>query len=244
METSQPSTAASIPVKSVETVAPAISYDAPGWKPKVEKQDEEQHERWLLSYADFITLLMVLFMMLYALQLARNNDLASLTEKLKNEKPVPVEVNQTANQAVKRTEVLSRLQPLTSDGQIFVTERLKGVEIDLKSSLLFSSGDAQVLPASHAVLAKIAVVLRDYPDKDVMVEGHTDRVAIATEKFASNWELSSARAAAVVRQLVEFGIQPSRMVALGRADNVPATIGDSPEELAKNRRVTIFVGVD
>ena len=238
-------TAAAVPsAKSKEVIAIDPAYSVPGWKPKSEKQEDEQHERWLLSYADFITLLMVLFMMLYALQLARNNDLASLAEKLKSEKVVPTKLIQSANQIVRRTELLTRLQSLTRDGQILITDRLRGVEIDLKSSLLFDSGDAQVLQAARTTLAKIASVLQNYPDKDVMVEGHTDHLAIATEKFASNWELSSARAAAVVRQLVEFGVQPSRLVALGRADNVPATIGDLPEDLAKNRRVTIFVGFD
>ena len=77
-----------------------------------------------------------------------------------------------------------------------------------------------------------------------MVEGHTDQQNIATERFASNWELSSARAAAVVRLLIAQGVQPIRLVALGRADTVPAALGDTPEAMAKNRRVTIFIQTD
>ena len=87
-------------------------------------------------------------------------------------------------------------------------------------------------------------MLRDYPDNDVMVEGRTDSVHTATGKFAPNWELSAGRAAAVVRRLVDLGVSPARLVALGRADNVPASLGDTPKDMAKNRRVTIFVGVE
>ena len=247
-----------------DTLPPAASPSAPtaenaestentelesvAWKPKADTQEDEQHERWLLSYADFITLLMVLFMMLYALQLVRNNDLASLTDKLQNEKPAtsPVRppVHPALQPSIQHTAILTRLQTLNRDGQIYVTERQRGVEIDLKSSLLFASGDAQVLPASRAALIKIAAVLRDYPDNDVMVEGHTDALNITTGKFASNWELSAARAAAVVRRLVDLGVSPARLVALGRANNVPAALGDTPEDMAKNRRVTIFVVVE
>ncbi|WP_415914083.1 flagellar motor protein MotB [Paraburkholderia sp. J12] len=74
-----------------------------------------------------------------------------------------------------------------------------------------------------------------------VVEGHTDSTPISNAKYASNWELSSARAGAVVRYLVERGVAPGRLAAIGRADNFPLVAGNDAASRAQNRRVTIFV---
>jgi chemotaxis protein MotB len=97
-----------------------------------------------------------------------------------------------------------------------------------------------LLPQALGVLGQVAAALREQ-SSDVLVEGHTDSVPISNAKFESNWELSSARAGSVVRFLVEQGVAPHRLAAVGRADNFPLVLGDDAASLAMNRRVTIIV---
>jgi chemotaxis protein MotB len=91
------------------------------------------------------------------------------------------------------------------------------------------------------VLSQVASVLKNYSSSNILVEGHSDSVPISNGKYESNWELSSARAGAVVRFLVDKGIEPHRLAAIGRADNIPLVIGDDEAARAANRRVTILV---
>jgi chemotaxis protein MotB len=115
------------------------------------------------------------------------------------------------------------------------------VEIAINAKILFNSGDARLLPESFGVLSQIAGVLRDRSKNNILVEGHTDSLPISTAKYESNWELSSARAGAVVRFFADKGIEAHRMAAIGRADNFPLIIGDDAAARAANRRVTILV---
>ncbi|MBB5456629.1 flagellar motor protein MotB [Paraburkholderia sp. Cpub6] len=94
---------------------------------------------------------------------------------------------------------------------------------------------------SFDVLNQIAQGLQKDATGNVLVEGHTDSVPISTAKYASNWELSSARAGAVVRYLVERGIEPHRLAAIGRADDFPLVAGNDAAARAANRRVAIAV---
>jgi chemotaxis protein MotB len=97
------------------------------------------------------------------------------------------------------------------------------------------------LPDSEGVLDQVAAALKDYSTHNILVEGHTDSTPISTAKYESNWELSSARAGAVVRFFVDKGIEPHRLAAIGRSDNMPLLIGDDAAARAANRRVTILV---
>ncbi len=94
-------------------------------------------------------------------------------------------------------------------------------------------------PRSHTAKALTFGPLTVVPTN--VVEGHTDSTPISNAKYASNWELSSARAGAVVRYLVERGVAPGRLAAIGRADNFPLVAGNDAASRAQNRRVTIFV---
>jgi chemotaxis protein MotB len=210
-----------------------------GWRPK-EQHDEEESgsERWLVSYADFITLLMVMFMTLYALQLVKNKDVAMSDMRRQDKVEAPADQKPQDDKA---QALMAGLKPLDEKGEVKLSRTAAGVEIELSAKLLFASGDARLLPTALPVLKSIAMALKDVPRNNILVEGHTDSQPISNGRFESNWELSSARAGVVVRYLVEHGIEPYRLASMGRADNVPAAIGNTPEAYAANRRVTILV---
>ncbi|WOD16411.1 OmpA family protein [Paraburkholderia kirstenboschensis] len=204
----------------------------------------EQSDRWLLSYADLITTLMVLFLALYVLQLAKNSELqikALQHHPVKEAVDVQPPVTATDAKEAAKKQLLSLLEPLQDNRQITISHTPQGVEIAINAKVLFNSGDARLLPESFAVLDRIATVLRERARNNVLVEGHTDSLPISTAKYESNWELSSARAGAVVRFFADKGIEAHRMAAIGRADNFPLVIGNDAAANAANRRVTILV---
>jgi len=208
---------------------------------------EAQSGRWLISYADLITTLMVLFLALYALQLAKNRELEVRMLERREVKAEAATGSTHGQVAVPgapeaaRRQLLSLLAPLQDNRQITISNASQGVEIAINAKILFNSGDARLLPESFDVLDQIAGVLRDRSKNNILVEGHTDNVPISTAKYESNWELSSARAGAVVRFFADKGIEPHRMAAIGRADNFPLIIGGDAAARAANRRVTILV---
>lgn len=233
----RPESSRPTPAPTAEKPPAAYSHPPSSWTPKDAGDGEEaESKRWLLPYADFITLLMVLFMTLYALQLVKEKDVA--IKQLESGTP------QVAEQDNQMDEVLATLRAFRDSGQIKLAQDARGVEIAVNSKLLFHSGDARLLPDAYPVLQQIAAVLNTYPNQHILVEGHTDSQPISNAKYESNWELSSARAGAVVRHLVDQGVPPFRLSAMGRADNVPAAIGNDPISMAANRRVSILLVFD
>jgi chemotaxis protein MotB len=208
---------------------------------------EAHSERWLISYADLITTLMVLFLALYVLELAKYKELEIKTFEQHVVKERADGVGASGVNAASgrpeaaRKELSSVLETLRGKGQITIVNASRGVEIGINAKILFNSGDARLLPESFDVLNQIALILRDHSTNNILVEGHTDSLPISTAKYESNWELSSARAGAVVRFFVDRGIEPHRLAAIGRADNFPLIIGDDAATRAANRRVTILV---
>ncbi|MEW9581483.1 OmpA family protein [Paraburkholderia sp. DGU8] len=198
----------------------------------------EQSGRWLISYADLITTLMVLFLALYVLQLSRNKELES---RLFEQQRTAAVAARAPERADGKQQLLSLLEPLREKRQITISSVPHGVEIAINAKILFNTGDAHLLPESSDVLAQVATILRLHSTHNILVEGHTDSVPISTAKFESNWELSSARAGAVVRFFADKGIAAHRLAAIGRADNFPLIIGDDAAARAANRRVTILV---
>jgi chemotaxis protein MotB len=221
-----------------------LTADKTGYQHDDDADAEAQSGRWLISYADLVTTLMVVFLALYALELAKNRELEikalehreMKTEAATGNAHAPVAVPDAA-----RRQLLSLLAPLQDNRLITISNAAQGVEIAINAKILFTSGDARLLPESFGVLDQIAGVLRDRSKNNILVEGHTDSVPISTAKYESNWELSSARAGAVVRFFADKGIEPHRMAAIGRADNFPLIIGDDAAARAANRRVTILV---
>lgn len=119
----------------------------------------------------------------------------------------------------------------------------KGVVfVNISDKLLFASGSYNITPRAREVLGKVALVIKNKPDFEFMVEGHTDDVPIRRPGIQDNWDLSVLRATAVVRLLqTEFGVTPSRMTAAGRGEYVPVASNSSEDGKAKNRRTRIVV---
>jgi chemotaxis protein MotB len=222
-------------------------------KPNLKFDDDAEilPERWLISYSDLVTTLMVLFIALYAMQLAKHRELET-----KNLALAPVQKSQgDANAHVPRAaaleqlqaskrELISSLKVLRDKQEILMRESARGVEIEINAKILFRSGEAHLIQDSDAVLNQVATALKEHSAQQILVEGHTDSVPISTTKYESNWELSSARAGSLVRFLVDRGIEPHRLAAIGRADNIPAVMGDDSLARAANRRVVIIVQYD
>lgn len=204
-------------------------------------------DRWLISYADFMTLLCAFFTTLYA---------ASLTEAPAVTAAAPVEaVAQAQPQAEKapqtpeapdaaralRALVERALAPELAAGYLQLVEDPRGLVIEVPEAGAFPVGQADLAPEAAAMLARIGTMLTTVPNA-VRIEGHSDPTPIRTPKYASNWELSTARATAVVEFLVTtVGLSPARLSAAGYAEFKPRAGNDRPEGRARNRRVDLIL---
>ena len=124
---------------------------------------------------------------------------------------------------------------------IAVTPGEDSVRFRISNELLFPSGDARLVPGGDAVLNKLLPSLLADPNLRLVVEGHTDNIPIQTERYPSNWELSTGRAASVARYLIEHGIPPQRVQASGYADTRPIGGKDNPVDRNANRRVELIL---
>jgi len=128
------------------------------------------------------------------------------------------------------------------DKDIQVNVEKTVVFISINDKLLFSSGSYNVSEKAYPILEKIAKVIKDQPQMDVMVEGHTDSTPISREFVKDNWDLSALRATSIVRLLQEkYAVAPGRLSAAGRSEYVPLVPNDSAENKAKNRRTKIIL---
>ncbi|MDN4035733.1 flagellar motor protein MotD [Massilia sp. YIM B02443] len=226
----------------------------------------EHHERWLISYADFITLLFAFFVVMYAISIVNEGKYQQLSEALgdafggrgaatqvnTNVEPVlPLShiVNRKRNEAARREHermgVLARdltatLLPLVKSGQVRVTQNARGVSVEINASVLFDQGQALLQPEASEILQAVGGLLRNDPHR-IEVEGHTDDVPIASTVYPSNWELSAARASSVVRLFIDSGVAPARLSALGFAATRPVAANTDPVGQARNRRVAVMI---
>jgi chemotaxis protein MotB len=226
----------------------------------------ENHERWLISYADFITLLFAFFVVMYAISVVNEGKYRVFSDALGNafggrvatprasidvQPPISLP-NLTAR---RRTEALRRererlttlardlsstMAPLVKEGKVRVTQNSRGVSVEINASVLFESGEATITAASKQALLAVAQLLRDDPHL-LQVEGHTDTTPIRSTLFASNWELSAVRAASVVRLFIDAGVAPARMTVVGHGANIPVASNDEPDGRARNRRVAVTI---
>ncbi|MGV3742909.1 MAG: flagellar motor protein MotD [Burkholderiaceae bacterium] len=233
------------------------------------EEDHENHERWLVSYADFITLLFAFFVVMYAISSVNENKYRVLSEAIGNAfskappppivhtEPAPTSIvppkpslqERSANAAFRREKehmtgiarsILSVLSPLVSQGKVRVTQSTRGVTVEINASVLFAPGEAKLSPESVQVLTAVAQVLKD-DTHDLRIEGHTDNLPISTLMFPSNWELSAVRASSVVRLFMENGIDEKRMTAVGHGSNQPLMTNDTAEGRQRNRRVQLMI---
>jgi len=150
---------------------------------------------------------------------------------------------ETSKQSESQYEALAReLNQEVQKGQLQVRQYKDMLTVDVAEQLFFDSGRATLKETGKEVLKRVADAIKSYDDKAIRVVGHTDNVPISgalQKTYASNWELSVARATTVVRFLQESGIEPERLVATGRAEYAPIAENDSSEGRQKNRRIEI-----
>ena len=128
------------------------------------------------------------------------------------------------------------------DEDIQVEVKGSAVYVSIADKMLFGSGSTRLSAASGAVLQKVASIINDYDDINVLVEGHTDNVPIANEKVNDNWDLSVLRATAVVRELQsKHQVEPGRLTAAGRSEYMPKGDNDTREGKSLNRRTEIII---
>lgn len=227
----------------------------------------ENHERWLISYADFITLLFAFFVVMYAVSVVNEGKYRVFSVSLgdafggqQSGKPVGVtnipptmalppliqrqraEALRHEKEKLKKLaqELTSTLAPLVKEGKVRVTQNSRGVSVEINASVLFDPGDATLAPDSNQALRALAVTLRD-DNHAVQVEGHTDVTPIRNALFPSNWELSAVRASSVVRLFIDSGVAPSRLTVVGYSSNIPVAANNTPEGRARNRRVAVTI---
>lgn len=135
----------------------------------------------------------------------------------------------------------SALRSQIAAGRVELTELRGRVTVKMKDKILFSSGSASIGKEGQEALAAVAGVLKDVEGKLIRVEGHTDDVPVGGKTFASNWELSTARALAVVRFLQDAGVEPTRLAAAGYGEFQPIAPNDTPEGRSLNRRIEIVL---
>jgi len=130
-----------------------------------------------------------------------------------------------------------------NDDDIQVTIEKTVVYISIADKLLFKSGSYEISSRASSILKKVAEVINEQPEMDVIVEGHTDsKILIEKENLNDNWDLSVKRATSIVRVLQnEYEVAPERLIAAGRSSYVPLVENDSPENMAKNRRTKIII---
>lgn len=165
-----------------------------------------------------------------------------LTElkRLQAERAAHREAAQQAQLARIASEVEQALAGLLAEDLIIVRRTEFWLEIEIRSDMLFASGSAELEPAAREAIDRLAEILSRFPNP-IRVEGHTDDRPISTSVYPSNWELSAARAATVVKRMAEHGVSPTRMSVLGFGEWHPVAPNDTEEGRRRNRRVTVVV---
>ncbi len=140
-------------------------------------------------------------------------------------------------------EVKQSMAPLIDDDLMEVREGEAWLEIEFKSNILFSSGNAKLGRRAMPILTELAEILKTFPNP-IQVEGFTDNIPIRTSVFPSNWELSAGRAASVVHLFNELGVHPDRMVAIGYGEYRPVADNSTADGRNRNRRVVVVIPAD
>jgi chemotaxis protein MotB len=211
-------------------------------------EEHDNVERWMVSYADFITLLFAFFTVMYAISHVDTGKLEKFAASTKDAFNVnPVHKKQIIegvmpsgnNQITLSEEIKNSILSLGVSGDIQVRQDERGVILSLKDSLLFDSGRAEIKDDGLKVLDTIASIIRRVPYR-ILIEGHTDNVPIKSNLFPSNWELSTTRAANVLNYLIKnYNLPPERFAISGYAEYRPIASNETLEGRAKNRRVDI-----
>lgn len=224
--------------------------------------------RWVVSYADFVTMLLALFMVLWALSASSNNisnDFTAAVKKtmgvkdvknvnISQENPsvqeqIPVADNKAEILVAQGNSILSGhdkiIELIKNDVSLNQTLNIlkdpRGVIIRLNDMMFFEPGSAIIKSEAIALLDGIAMSLKKL-DNPILIEGHTDSTPINTEKFPSNWELSTARATNIIDYLInKHDLSPKRLSAVGYGQFMPIASNETSTQRAQNRRVDIII---
>ncbi len=248
------------------------------------RQTEEDHdnsERWLVSYADFITLLFAFFVVMYSISSVNEGKYKVLSESLEGvfngpQKTIePIQVGAITPRSSSKSAGDTKVKPIFLIPEPIPKEKIKDederlqlesiagefeksfedlifqekvsvknkedwIEVSLNDTVIFSSGGVEPIHEALAIIEKMARIMSGH-DNAMLVEGHTDNVPIRSSVYPSNWELSAARAASVVRYLALEGISADRMGAMGYGEFQPVARNDTAQGKRKNRRVILLI---
>lgn len=236
---------------------------------KKKHPEHVNHERWLISYADFITLLFAFFVVMFAVSQVDSKKVGRFTQSFNDalewspitqqgfsgggENPIAeISISATGKgngdftgeKRGIRAGLAKRASKVPALFGLNVLEVHGELVLRLPEKLMFDRGEAAISPDGKSALDAIAEELKIRPVR-IRVEGHTDATPIHTARFPSNWELSMARAMAVVDFLLGTGkIEPARMGAAGYGEHHPVASNDTSEGRAQNRRVDIIIVAD
>jgi len=266
---------------------------------KHKHEEHENHERWLVSYADFITLLFAFFVVMYAISSVNEGKYRVLSEsmvsafKSSNRSLQPVQVGEISrsprspmpsvvsvprpmpftpaimneklfqsktnelralkvdqdefamDEAAEQVgqiskEIASALEKMVNEDLVSIKQDRLWVEVELNSNFLFPSGSASPSIDAELILMQLTKVMVQHPNQ-IHVEGYTDNKPIQSAVYPSNWELSSARAGAVVRLFAKYGVPADRLASVGYGEQHPIAGNDTEKGRARNRRVVILI---
>jgi chemotaxis protein MotB len=216
------------------------------------------HERWLVSYADFVTLLFALFVVMYSVSQVNETKYQELSASLESvftlqgdntltTENSPAENDNTKDQphvdpfSELSNDIQQKLADLIGEQSIQVSSNELWIQVSLNNRVVFPLGS--VVPSQQAenILEDVAALLRNL-DNPIQVEGFTDNLSIRTAQFPSNWELSAARSASIVKLLVKQGVAPKRLSAIGYGEFQPLADNNTEAGRAENRRVVLMIG--
>jgi len=235
------------------------------YRRKKRVMEPENHERWLVSYADFITLLFAFFVVMYAVssvnegkyRAVANSLDAAFHEPPRSAQPIQlgeiIPVPQNHKQSIPGAQLSSAqvseeisqeinktLGDLIKKDILKLRQQKMWLEVEIKTSILFPSGSAVLEPSALPALSEIASILKNFPHP-IQIAGFTDDRPISSVLYRSNWELSAARAASVVHLFNKLGVKPERMSAVGYGEYRPTADNATPEGRNKNRRVVLQI---
>lgn len=230
------------------------------------REEHGNHERWLVSYADFITLLFAFFVVMFAVSQVDDKKMGRFTEAVQeatsigvfehsgrsavlsgnSDKPIQldpatVEPAPVLAKATIRQRLSRSLSAAIDAGRLTLVDGSDGLIVRLRDAAFFESAAAAMREEVLPDLEAVARTLREL-NNDIRIEGHTDAVPIRSNVYRSNWELSAARAAAVLSFFVESsGLEEQRLSVAGYGSQRPLAANDTAEGRAQNRRVDIVV---
>ena len=223
---------------------------------------EENHERWLVSYADFITLLFAFFVVLFSSSTIDPVKMQSFAatfhsfvdrlgdpESRRYTLAAGLEQDSSAESLGNLQQALDELEPQfeaellpeLESGKVTISVEPRGLILSLSESALFAPGRAELGAEARRIMRKVGRTLARSP-RPVRLEGHTDDTPIRTKKYPSNWQLSTARAIAVLQFLVKESSLPiQRLSAAGYSEYQPLAPNNSIQSRARNRRVDVVI---